>query len=351
MKKSWILLLLIIAAVAGGFYKLSSNKASIAKELQDRKRVDVTVPVTVVKAAQSPVGRSFKVTGTVKAQDQVTVLSQTNGQVQAVYRDVGDLVNVGTTLAVVDAKVTKTQLAMAKTTLSNAERNLARFEDLLTSGAAPQQTVDDLRLAVESASANVVALEKQVSNATVKSPVRGTVTARIIERGSVLGVGSPTFTVANLSVMILEAGLTEKEVANIKDGMDATVRIDAVSRQYRAKVSNIGVSADLSGRYRVEVRLDDIKKGELMSDLSGTVSFSLPTLDNFPVVPRKALVNGIKDPNVFVVKNGKVKLIPITISYVSGDEIVVEKGLEEGDNVVITGQLNLVDGTSVKVMN
>jgi len=350
MKKSWIIIILTIAAIAGAFYRLSSNKASIEAELLARQRTVLVVPVTVLDIARGSVARTFQVDGVLSAKDQVTILSETNGQVQAVYHDVGDFVQPGTPLALVDAHVITTQLEMAKTSLANNERDLARFENLLKSGAASQQTVDNLKLAVESARSTVVSLEKQVANTTVKSPIRGTITARNIEKGSVLGGGSPTFTVADLASMSMKVGLTEAEVSGVKTGMAASVHVDALDKVFPGVITTVGVTADQSGRYSVEILLKDFAKGELRPDLSATANFTLPSLNDKPVVPRKALVAGVKDPKVYVVKGDTAYLRPITPLLINGNDIVVGKGLEEGDKVVLTGQMNLVDGTPVKVL-
>lgn len=350
MKKSWIVILLSVAVVFGAVYQLVSNKAELAEELAARKRTVLSVPVTVIPVEHSPVSRSFQVDGVLSAKDQITILSETNGQVQRLYREIGDAVEIGSVLAQADSHVLATQLEMAKTSLANNERDLARFENLLKSGAASQQTVDNLKLAVESARATVVSLEKQLANSTVKSPLRGTVTARYIEKGSVLGAGVPTYTVADLSAMLLTVGLTEKEMTGMHVGLSVDVKVDAIGKIFAGTVRTVGVSANQSGRYPVEVQLAGFSKGELRPDLSASAVFKMPALDNLPVIPRKALVAGLKDPKVYVVQGDKAMLRPITLALAAGGEVVVAQGLQKGEKVVVTGQFNLVDGTLVKVM-
>lgn len=350
MKKSWIIVLIAAGLVFSGIYQMASNKAAIAKELDARKRVEVVVPVTIAEIKKNPVSQSFTIDGVLSAKDQVTVLSETNGQTQAVYHDVGDVVDVGTQLAKVDAHVLNTQLEMARYSLANSERDLARFQNLLKANATTQQNVDKLLLSVESSRASVVALEKQVSNTVVRSPIRGVITARMIENGSVIGGGSPTFTIANLSEMTVKIGLTETEISRIKVGSEARVDVEALGKSFPGKVNTIGITADQSGRYAAELQLRGFKKGELRPDLSATVSFDIPAMDNLPVIPRKALVAGIKDPKIFVISNNKAMIRKITPALISGNSIVVAEGIQEGEKVVITGQMNLVDGTAVKVI-
>lgn len=350
MKKSWIIILITAAILSAAIYQLTSNKAAIAAELAARKLAVLEVPVTVYSVDTGEVSRTIHVNGVIAAKEQVVVLSETSGQVQNVYREVGDKVQRGTHLALVDASVLNAQLEMAKVSLANNERDLARFENLLKSGATSQQTVDNLKLAVESARSNWVALQKQVANTIVKSPIRGTIANRHIEKGTVLGPGAATFTVADLSEMVMNLGLTEHEVAQIQVGMPLDVKIEALGRSFPAKVRTIGIAADLSGRYPVEVQLLEFPKGLLRPGMTSTASIQLPAVENQIVIPRKALVAGIKNPKVFVVQGNKVELRPITVSFASATDLVVSEGLAMDEKVVVTGQLNLLDGTLVKVM-
>jgi RND family efflux transporter MFP subunit len=228
---------------------------------------------------------------------------------------------------------------------------LARFESLARSGAATQQTVDQLRLAVEAANSNVIALQKQQANTTIRSPQRGVVVRRMVEVGSVIGGGSPTFMVADLSEMIMKVGLTEEEVVQVKQGMPATIRIDALNRDFDAVMHTVGIAADLSGRYSVDVLIKDpAANGSLRPDLTGSVSFDLPTMQNAIVVPREALVDGVKDPKVYVISGGKANMRRIALSVVEGTNAVVQSGLSVGDSIVLTGHQNLYENAAVRIL-
>jgi RND family efflux transporter MFP subunit len=351
MKKSWIALILIVVAVAGLFALLNHNKTSRMAELAKRKSVVMEVPVKVFPVEQQNLNRRIKINGVLSAKRQVTVLAETAGQVERIYKEVGDVVSQGTPLALVDATVISSQLETAKASLENSKRDLARFRTLAQSGAAAQQTVDQLTVAVEAANANVVALQKQLGNTTVRSPQKGVVVRRMVEIGSVIGGGSPTFMVADLSDMIMKIGLTEMEIVQVKLGMPAKVRVDALSKDFNAVIHTIGIAADLSGRYSVDVLITDPgAKGELRPDLTGYVSFELPSLEKAVVIPREALVSGIKDPKVYVVEEGKAVLRRVVLGVVEGTSAVVQEGLALGDHVVLTGHNNLFENAAVRIL-
>jgi len=350
MKKSWIALILIVLAVVGLFALLSHNKSTRMAELAKRKNVVMEVPVKIFPVEQQSLNRKININGVLSAKRQVTVLAEAAGQIERIYKEVGDAVYQDTPLALVDATVIASQLETAKANLENSKRDLARFSTLAQSGAASQQTVDQLTVAVESANANVIALQKQLRNTTVKSPQKGVVVKRMVEIGSVIGGGSPTFMVADLSDMLMKIGLTETEIVQVKVGMPAKIRVDALNKDFNAVINTIGIAADLSGRYSVDVLITDpAAKGILRPDLAGSVSFELPAT-NAIVIPREALVSGIKDPKVYVVKEGKAVLRRIALGVVEGTSAVVQEGLSLGDNVVLTGHNNLFENAAVRVL-
>ncbi|MCL2284394.1 MAG: efflux RND transporter periplasmic adaptor subunit [Fibromonadales bacterium] len=352
MKKSWFALILIIATVAGAFGLLNHNKNKKMDMLQKRSSTTMDVPVVINEVGQRNMARSISINGVLQAKKQVVVLSETAGQIERIYREAGDVVWQGSSLALVDATIISTQLATARANLENSKRDLARFKNLAQSGAATQQTVDQLTLAVEAANTNVVALQKQLSNTTVKSPQKGVVIARMVETGSVIGGGSPTFKIADLSQMIMNVGLTEREVVQVKLGQSATIHIDAMNRDFPAVISNVGVAADMSGRYNIEVLISgDIKDSGLRPDLSGSVSFDFPVTENAIVISRNALVSGVKDPKIYLVDDkNKAVLRKIAISSVEGTNVIVESGLSLGERIVVTGHQNLYENASVRIL-
>lgn len=347
MKKSWIVTALALITAGGAVYQLVSNKAHIESELAARKHLSVTVPVTVQTIKAGALSHQFSVDGTVGAENEVVVLAETGGQVLKVLVEVGQRVSKGTPLVRLDSKVVESQLATAQVSLANAERDLERTLNLLKSGASTQQNADQMRLAVENARASLVSLEKLKADALVCSPVDGTVTARQTQEGSVLAAGSPVVAIADLSSLVLRVGLTEKELTAVRPG--TTVSTTFAGKEIQARVGTVGVSADQAGRYPVELRLP-ASHSELKMGVSGSAHFQAESVSELPVIPRQTLVAGIKDPKVYVIEGNKARLRKVSAALASGDKIAISAGLKDGEQVVLTGQLNLADGSVVQVI-
>ena len=67
-------------------------------------------------------------------------------------------------------------------------------------------------------------------------------------------------------------------------------------------------------------------------------------------VPAEAFVNGVSSGQLFVVENGVAKLIKVTIGKVYGDKVQILSGLNGGEQVVTSGQINLDNGSKVNII-
>lgn len=348
MKKSWIVAGIGLVLAGGAAYRLVSNKARLESELQARERLSVAVPVTVQVVGPGSLSRSVVVDGVVGSEKEVTILAEAGGQVQEVLVRIGQDVAPGTPVARLDAKAIGSQLAMARVSLANAKSDQARFENLLKAGAATQQGVDQVRFAVEVAKASLAALERQAADLLVRSPIRGVVTARQAQGGSVLVAGSPIATVSDLGRLVLRIGLTGEEVASVRPGQ--AVKVVLNGQETQASVATVNAAPDGNGRFQVELSLPAGTGSKIRPGTTGTARFHAAPLSDLPVIPRQALVAGIKDPKVYVVDSGVARLRKVSVALVSDDRVAVASGLRAGDRLILSGQMNLADGIEVKVV-
>jgi multidrug efflux pump subunit AcrA (membrane-fusion protein) len=70
-----------------------------------------------------------------------------------------------------------------------------------------------------------------------------------------------------------------------------------------------------------------------------------------PVISRKAIVGGMKAPHVFVVKEGKAYTVAVQVGISEGKSIEITDGISPDDTIVKSGQINLVDGVEVSILN
>jgi hypothetical protein len=109
------------------------------------------------------------------------------------------------------------------------------------------------------------------------------------------------------------------------------------------------VQADASHNFKVQSTIRNSNESKLMAGMYGSVSLSNSKSTTALSVPRKALIGSSKSPKVYLVRNGKARLISFNAGTSDGEFIEVVSGLTANDKVVVKGQVNLQDNSNVKI--
>ena len=119
---------------------------------------------------------------------------------------------------------------------------------------------------------------------------------------------------------------------------------------YEGYVGNITVRSDLSGRYDVEIYINNTDK-LLKPGMYGSVLFTEDSKEPVLVIPRRAIEGSILNPEVFQVRGDSVVKKNITASSLNDKYVLVKSGLSKGDVIVTSGQINLVNGSKIRINN
>lgn len=309
------------------------------------------VAVAVAPVERGDIARSVSVSGVVEPLRTISVSSQISGTLMEVTVEAGDRVREGQLLARIDAREVQAQLRAAEASLELARTAADRARRLRERQVITQAELDAEVAALAAAEAQVDQLSTRVSYATIRSPIRGTITDRTVETGDVVGTQAPLFTLADLSVMVVRVGVSELDVVNIDPGESIQLSLDAFPGQtFSARVRRIFPSADPETRLvPVEVALDTDALQLARPGFLARATFAVGSLEDQLLIPAAALTSSVGNPSVFVVENGEARRRSIRTGLTSNGMIQVLEGLETGESVVIRGVTNLREGSPVRV--
>ncbi len=274
---------------------------------------------------------------------------------------------------------------------SNAELAYRRAQNLQKQGIQAQELLDRSQLDLENARAAYQSSQEGVRQAqatltqsqtdlartTILSPIDGKVVqlnaheGEVVITGTMNNPGSVIAVIADLSEILVEAEVGETEVVAIRPGQATRIKVDAVpDKEYRGHVSEIGSSAAVrqgagSGiRYfKVKVAIDDSDE-RLRPGMTSQVSIVTSSSPDAVSVPIQSVVERVpgakkgeetdqdapKKKYVFLVKDGKAKMIEVATGISDATHVSIVSGLKQGDPVV-TGPFRtltkLHDGDSV----
>ncbi len=349
--KNFKIATIVVVMAALIVFRLVANKNSFDREQKLVSESSNAVPVITERVAYKSISKDFYADGTFSAEKEVTVSSEISGKVISVNAEVGNHVQAGQVLANLDHSVLSARLQQAKANLEKHEKDLLRFKNLLKTDGATSQQVEQANQEVMDARATLADLQNQYNNSFLKAPFAGTVTKRYIEKGAFLSEGAEAFDLCSISRLRLIVKVTADEVDEIKKGEKVLVTAGAFPNEpIVGTIYTINEKTDQSKQYEVEITVDNTLNGHIKPGMFGKVAFGGTDTSKALVIPRIAVAGSIKNAEVYLIKGDSVVLAKITVTSLNEKELAVSSGLDEGDLVVVSGQINLVGGTKVSVI-
>ena len=238
-------------------------------------------------------------------------------------------------------------------TLAPLMAQLSQAELKLALTLTPYRDID-LQMAqadVQQAEAAVKLSQLQLDKTTIVAPFDGVVAELYVTEGSTVGPQAPIamFVSNTLEVLI---NVEEERISKISKNQSAGLTTAAYPDQdFSAVVTSIAPVADQDTHtFAVKVTPLD-EAGLLRSGMSANVSILAKGDENSLLVPRSAVTQMNNQDTVFVVKdNHIVEQRVVTTGLTNTDQVEILKGLKAGEQVVVAGQSNLVDGATVKIV-
>lgn len=330
---------------------LSSNKSTLAENSRLSQISNPVVPVVTSTVDMVTYDGSFDALGNFAPNKLVPVLSEASGKIIQLNFDNGSYVQEGTTLAKIDDDLLKIELETTRTNLKKAENDLSRLQALIGDGGVTQQQVDDATIAIENVKSKIKALEKQISMTSVKAPISGFVSNKMVEKGSLVSPAVQMALLTNTNKMKLQVYLAEDQVVRVHNGREVKVNVDQFpDLNLTGKVSFIDVNATPNKRYLVEVECSN-PDNVLRSGMTATAHFGNGGPVEVLSVPREAIVGSMQEAKVYILDGKTAVLRPVQTGQFIDDKVEIKSGLQKGETIVVSGQINLEDGKAIRVAN
>lgn len=350
MKRGIITALVIILAIAGIVLVLTNNKKKNAAKTAIVAQGSGAISVRTAVIEKQGVNLDFSVNGTFAPIQELNFLSENAGRVTKIYVEEGDRVTKGQSLARVDAEILNTDKETAEANLQNAIRDEARYSSSFKTGGVTQQQLDQAKLAVQNAKLRLQSTQRRVSDANIKSPINGIVNKKYIEVGAFVNAqGTQMFELVDVSKLKLKVSVNESQVANLKVGDRVQIKSNVFpTDDYVGKITFIAAKADASLNFPIEIMVENNKKNTIKAGMYGTAIFKFPSQAPTLTIPRGSFVGSVSSNQVFVLGEGnKAVLRKVVAGRILGENVEILDGLKEGETVITSGQINLVNGTPV----
>lgn len=351
MKKVLIYGTLTIAALAAIIWKLNANKAANVAKTEFVKQSNTgDIPVVTEKATRVDFDQQFAANGNFEPFKELTYLAEASGRINQLLVDEGSYVKQGQILARVDDEIVGTDLASAKANLQQLKVDKERYEAAYKTGGVTQKQMDDARLQYDLAVSRYDAASRKVNDTYVKAPISGFINAKYVEKGTYLSPGTKMFDIVDVSRLKLRVTVPEMQVIHLKLGDKVNVTTNVFPEtQYIGKITFIAAKGDQTLSYPVEMEVTNISGKQLKAGMYGTANFDMPKQEPTMLISRNAFVGGVNSNQIYVMEGGVAKLKKVTAGRILGDKVEIREGLQDGETVIVSGQINLTDGAKVAV--
>jgi RND family efflux transporter MFP subunit len=341
---------------------------------------DQTAVIKVDPVRTEPLSQTAPVIGRIVAMQSGVIASRTEGPVAEVRIDVGDRVETGDVLVVLDTTqlafdrdmreaqvdAAEASLASAQSSAKIAQQELDRLEKLKRSKSAafPKARYDDAREEVvrnrrevararallNLAKSQLGMAEMNLDRAMIRAPFPGVITVRHVAEGAWLDVGDPVVHLLNDTDLEIEADVPSERIEGLEVGTPVEVTLDDGTVHTAVVRAIVSDENPLTRTRPVRFHPDfgDLKR-PLAVNQSITVHVPVGKPRQIVSVHKDAIVNQQGHSLVYVVEDDAAKIRPVRLGQAVGGRFEVLQGLKPGDLVVVRGNERLQPGQKVRI--
>lgn len=355
-----------------------------------RRSTATTAATQLVAATTGTMKQTVSATGTVEPQQQANLQFGQTGKVTAVDVQVGQQVTAGSTLATLDPSSLQSAVTLAQAQLMAAQAQLTAAD---TAGNAAQ--IASANAQVTSAQGRLTSAQQALAQASLTTPLTGTVAAVNIVPGDQVtgastgsasssgsgpasssssgsGSGGPDSSgsgssgpgassvnssassaqvvVISTTSWLVDASVGASDLPSLKTGMQATITAVGAADPVFGTVSTIGVLGTTSGgtsTFPVTIAVTGRPSG-LYAGSTATVLITVKQLPDVLTVPTQAIHVDNGQTVVYQMRNGQQVSTPVTVGTVSGATTEITQGLHDGDQVVLAARPTTNRGTGTR---
>ncbi len=349
--KRTIIIIIALVVLALIVFRLSTNY----KKINANKNVSTDlayVSVNVFPVSKMSINNSLQLTGYMEAYSEIDIAAEAQGIITSLNAELGQEKSKGSIIATIDDKLKKLAVQTASISVTKLKKDLERYNNLYKGGTVTEQQLNEAQNLYDNAKIQFEQAEKQLSDATIKSPISGVIIKKQVEEGEYINIGSPIATIVDISKLKIKLNVSEANVYQLKLNDKAVITTDVYPGvAFEGNISFISSQGDDSHNYPVEIVIPNSSKYPLKSGTFANVNIKLPVAAEALYIPRASLLGSITEASVYVAENDRAILKKIIAGSGNDKYIKVISGLNEGEKVIINGQINLSDNKAIRILN
>lgn len=319
------------------------------------------IPVAVASAGMGSIASYYNATATLEAEKEARILARATGVVATIAVEEGDEVAAGAPLLTIDNNEYRFRLQQAEANTINLRARFQRFEAMRAEGLSTEEEYQAARSDLASAEAEEGTARLNLSYTTVRAPFSGRVTARLVDVGHNLSVGSEVMVMADFVPLLARVHVPSREFNKLQKEQEVDLVLDSSGEHLTGRIKLISPVIDpTSGTIKLTVEVSDYPAQTRPGDFT-QVRIVTEMREGALLVPRTAVITDKGETVVYVAVTGEAKgdkpagMVAerriVTVGFTDDDQSEIVAGLEADEQVVVKGQRSLKHGSPLKILD
>jgi membrane fusion protein (multidrug efflux system) len=342
------LLLLVVIVVALAIPKLMSL-GDAAPEAAPAQQTEKVLRVTAHRVVPKRMEERLSTTGTVRANEQVAIVSEIAGKVERILFDEGSRVSQGQLLVEINAAELQAERERAAYRVSLAEKLEDRQRTLRDEGILSPQEYDIDLNQLNVYRSELALIDARLTKTEIRAPFAGTIGLRRVSEGSYLSPQTTIATLQDLDPIKVDFSVPERYAGEVRVGGEIEFRVKGGEQPRRARIYAIEPAVDAETRSLLLRAISPNSDRALLPGSFADVDLRVRAVDNALAVPSIAVIPELGGKKVFVYENGTAQPRAVETGLRTESEVEVTRGLAAGDLVLTSGILELRAGSAVEL--
>ncbi len=336
--------LAIVAALAAPKLKSSNGVASAPAARADEPRA---LSVTVEEVTPERLTERLSTTGTIRANEQVELVSEISGKIDEIRFREGSRVAAGQLLLKIDDTELQAQREREQFRLELAERRERQKKQLRDQGVISEDEYDVALNEANVLRSQLRLIEAQLAKTEIRAPFAGVIGLRYVSDGSYLSPQKRIATLQDVDSVKVDFSVPEKYASRVKPGGEIAFSVKGDERTFTAEIYAVEPSVDADTRSLSLRARSANPDGALVPGAFADVELVVAEFDDALTVPAIAVVPELGGKKVFVVEGGKAQPRAVETGIRTDERVQIVSGLAPGERVIVSAIQQLRAGLEV----
>ncbi|MFZ4796103.1 MAG: efflux RND transporter periplasmic adaptor subunit [Bacteroidia bacterium] len=343
---TYSVIILVIALLA--WPKIFNKKEESNNAAAKQQKTAPPVKVSYVIAQKQSVANTIQAIGNIIADEEVELHAEAQGRVVKINFTEGSFISKGKQILKIydgdlQAQLTKA-LVNKKLKLDTEKRN----KILLDKGAISQEAYEVSLTDLNATNADIELFKENIKHTEIIAPFSGKIGLKYISEGSFINSSTKIASMQKIDRVKIEFSIPERYISQVNVGTTVSFKVDGIQKSFNAKIYAIEPKVDPVNRNVLIRAFCENNNGVLLPGLFAKIEVPLNNKEGVFLIPTQSVVPILKGQKVFVIHGDSAIEQKVEVAGRNDLNVEVISGLKTGDTVVVSGIIQMKQGTKIK---